>query len=47
MSGTNRLVQSVSVKSESALSKNLLNANNVAKEQDKKDGKKQKKGNKK
>lgn len=44
MSGTNRLVQAISVKSgESVLSKNLLNANEVAKQDDKKDGKKEKK----
>lgn len=47
MSGNNRLVNSINTiekGSESTLSKNLLNANEVAKKQDKKDGKKQKTG---
>lgn len=46
MSGTNRLIKSNNASgkgSESALSKNLLNANEVAKQSDKKDVKKEKK----
>ena len=47
MSGTNRLINNKSAMekaSESTLAKNLLNANEVAKQSDKKDSKKEKSG---